>query len=570
MTTIDLSPPSTTTRTPARADTPSAGLTPDPRTSRSHLPVAERVTVHARVPGSAEILTPEALVFLGELHQRFAGTRADLLAARLTRRRALENGARLDFLAETHDVREDPSWRVPPPAPGLEDRRVEITGPTDRKMTINAMNSGAKVWLADLEDANTPHLENVIDGQVNLRDAVRRQIDFRSPEGKEYALRDGELATIVVRPRGWHLTEKHLRFDGLPMSGSLVDFGLHLFHNAQALIDSGAGPYFYLPKLESHLEARLWNDVFCYAQDALGLERGTIRATVLIETITAAFEMEEILYELREHSSGLNAGRWDYIFSLIKNFRNDPRFILPDRADVAMTVPFMSAYAELLVRTCHRRGAHAIGGMSAFIPAKDPVRNAEVDTKVRSDKQREADAGFDGSWVAHPGMVEAVTEVFDGRLGFMPHQISRTREDVQVGATELLDVGSTPGAVTRAGLQTNVAVSLRYLEAWLSGRGAVAIYGLMEDAATAEISRSQVWQWIRHGVCLEDGTPVTAELVHQMLDAERDALVREAEESGDQARRERIDQAAVIFAEAALGEEYPTFLTIAAYATRVP
>ncbi|MFH5824163.1 malate synthase A [Georgenia sp. AZ-5] len=519
------------------------------------------------VPGQEEILTPEALEFLAELHTRFAPRRADLLAERQDRRRRLDDGGTLDFLPETARVREDPTWRVAPPAPGLVDRRVEITGPTDRKMSINALNSGAKVWLADLEDANTPHFANVVGGQVNLRDAVRREITFTSPEGKRYALRDGELATVVVRPRGWHLTEKHLRVGGQVMVGGLVDFGLYFFHNAAELLARGSGPYFYLAKLESHLEARLWNDVFTFAEEYLGLARGTIRATVLIETITAAFEMEEILYELREHSAGLNAGRWDYIFSVIKNFRNRPGFVLPDRADVTMTVPFMRAYTELLVRTCHRRGAHAIGGMSAFIPSKDPERDAVVFAKVREDKGREADAGFDGSWVAHPGMVAAVREVFDEVLGERPNQLGRLREDVSVSAGQLLDVAATPGAVTAGGLRTNVSVALRYLEAWLGGRGAVGIFGLMEDAATAEISRSQVWQWLRHGVTLDDGRPVTEGLVRTVLEEERRRLLGEA--GDDAAGAARVEQAADLFAEVALAEEYPTFLTVPAYACRV-
>ncbi|WP_240646153.1 malate synthase A [Georgenia sp. SYP-B2076] len=520
------------------------------------------------VPGAEQILTPAALDFLAELHRRFSGRRAELLARRQATRRRIADGADPHFLPETAHVREDLTWQVAPPAPGLVDRRVEITGPTERKMAINALNSGAKVWLADLEDANTPHFANVVAGQVNLRDAVRRTISFTSPEGKAYALRGGDLATIVVRPRGWHLTEKHLRFGEEVMVGGLVDFGLYFFHNAEELLARGSGPYFYLAKLENHHEARLWNDVFTFAEDHLGLGRGTIRATVLIETITAAFEMEEILYELREHSAGLNAGRWDYIFSLIKNFRGrGPAFVLPDRADVTMTVPFMRAYTELLVRTCHRRGAHAIGGMSAFIPSKDPERDAMVDAKLREDKQREADDGFDGSWVAHPGMVGSVREVFDGVLGERPNQLSRQREDVRVTAAQLLDVAATPGAVTSRGLRTNVSVTLRYLEAWLGGRGAVAIFGLMEDAATAEISRSQVWQWIRQGTVLDDGRRVTAELAREILAEERRALLAEA--GADSERAARVEQAADLFAEVALGEEYPTFLTVPAYACRV-
>ena len=562
--------------TPPSAPTPpsAGGEVPTPvvrrRRRRERLPFGldgtVRTTVHApTTPDTEAILTPQALALLTELHRRFAGRRAELLELRQRRRRELAEGGTLDFLPETRHIREDPTWQVAPPAPGLEDRRVEITGPTERKMTINALNSGAQVWLADLEDANTPHFDNVIAGQVNLRDAIRRTITFTSPEDKEYRLRDGDLPTIVVRPRGWHLTEKHLRFDGQPMSASLVDFGLYMAHNAHALLSRGVGPYFYLPKLENHLEARLWNDIFTFTEEQLGIERGTIRATVLIETITAAFEMEEILYELREHSAGLNAGRWDYIFSLIKNFRERPDMVLPDRAEVTMTVPFMRAYTELLVRTCHRRGAHAIGGMSAFIPTRDPQRDEEAFAQVRADKQREADDGFDGSWVAHPGMVQTVRAVFDATLGFTPNQINRKREDVTVTAADLLDIG--PGRVTREGLRTNVAVALRYLEAWLGGRGAVGIFGLMEDAATAEISRSQVWQWIRHGTRLDDGTTVTRELVRSVLRREHEALVLEAGPDGE--RIERIGQAVGLFTETALGEDYPAFLTIPAYARRV-
>lgn len=564
-----LTPPSAPTPPSAGGEVP----TPVVRRRRRHerLPFGLDGTVRTIVdaPSTSDteaILTPQALALLTELHKRFAGRRAELLELRQQRRRQLAEGGRLDFLAETRHIREDSSWRVAPPAPGLEDRRVEITGPTERKMTINALNSGAKVWLADLEDANTPHFDNVISGQVNLRDAIRRTITFTSPEGKEYRLHDGELPTIVMRPRGWHLTEKHLRFDGQPMSASLVDFGLYMVHNAHALLARGVGPYLYLPKLENHLEARLWNEVFTFTERELGIEHGTIRATVLIETITAAFEMEEILYELRDHSAGLNAGRWDYIFSLIKNFRDRPDMVLPDRADVTMTVPFMRAYTELLVRTCHRRGAHAIGGMSAFIPSKDEKRNEEVFAKVRADKQREADDGFDGSWVAHPGMVAAVREVFDETLGFTPNQIHRTREEVVVTAADLLDL--PPTRVTREGLRTNVAVALRYLEAWIGGRGAVGIFGLMEDAATAEISRSQVWQWVRHRTTLDDGTPVTRDLVTALLEEERAALVAEA--GADAERAGRVEQAAELFAETALAEEYPPFLTIPAYARRIP
>ncbi|WP_129666323.1 malate synthase [Phytoactinopolyspora endophytica] len=553
-----------------------------------------------------EILTPEALAFLAELHVRFAGPRADLLAMRQRRRHRITGGQDPEFRTDTRAIRENTAWRVAPPAPGLEDRRVEITGPTERKMTINALNSGAKVWLADFEDANTPHWTNVVDGQVNLHDAIRRTIDYTSPEGKRYELAETtSTPTIVVRPRGWHLTEKHLRYvpaedhdgslarregppvaaqrpddrpgpdstsghpPGEPMVGALVDFGLYFFHNAHELLQRGVGPYFYLPKLENHLEARLWNDVFRFAQEALGLPVGTIRATVLIETITAAFEMEEILYELREHSSGLNAGRWDYIFSLIKNFRTrGGRFVLPDRAAVTMTVPFMRAYTELLVRTCHRRGAHAIGGMSAFIPSKDAEANAEVFEKVREDKGREAGDGFDGSWVAHPGMVDSVREVFDEILGDRPNQLERLREDVDVRAADLLRVEETPGRITEAGLRTNIAVALRYLEAWLSGRGAVGIFGLMEDAATAEISRSQIWQWINAEAVIEDGTLITHGLVADMVAEETTKLLDEVGDD-DQARRSRVEQARELFEQVALAPDYPTFLTIPAYASYI-
>jgi malate synthase len=465
----------------------------------------------------------------------------------------------LDFLEETRHIRQDDSWQVADPAPGLVDRRVEITGPTDRKMTINALNSGAKVWLADHEDANTPLWRNVIGGQLNLLDAVTRRIDFTSPEGKTYALRpDDELATIVVRPRGWHLPEKHVLVDGEQTSGSLVDFGLYLAACGQKQIDRGLGPYFYLPKLESHLEARLWNDAFNLAQDFLGIPRGTIRATVLIETYPAAFEMEEILYELREHSAGLNAGRWDYMFSVIKCFRTRGKeFLLPDRNSVTMTVPFMRAYTELLVRTCHKRGAHAIGGMAAFIPSRDPEVNEAAFAKVRDDKAREARDGFDGSWVAHPGMVELCKEVFTEVLGDRPNQLDRKREDVSVTAEQLLDVASTPGQVTEAGLRNNVSVGIQYLHAWLQGTGAVGIFNLMEDAATAEIARSQVWQWLHNDVTLDDtGEKVTRELVDRIVDEEIAQL------PGDPS-----DYAAArdTFLEVAVADDFADFLTLPAY-----
>ncbi|WP_298415143.1 malate synthase A, partial [Brevibacterium sp.] len=499
---------------------------------------------------------------IAELHRTFEARRQELLAARTARQERISAGANLDFLPETKNIREDDSWRVAPPAPGITDRRVEITGPTERKMTINALNSGAKVWLADLEDANTPLWENMIGGQLNLRDALDRTIDFTSPQGKTYALKeDDELATIVVRPRGWHLDEKHILVDGQRTSGGIVDFALYFFHCAQRQLDKGKGPYFYLPKMESHLEARLWNDVFVLAQERLGIPRGTIRATCLIETYTAAFEMEEILYELREHSAGLNAGRWDYIFSVIKNFRSrGSDYLLPDRSDVTMTVPFMRAYTELLVRTCHKRGAHAIGGMSAFVPSKDEAENKAAFDKVREDKSREAGDGFDGSWVAHPGMVSLCREVFTETLGDKPNQIDNKREDVDVTAADLLDVKSTPGSMTEQGLRTNVSVGIQYLRAWLEGNGAVAINGLMEDAATAEISRSQVWQWLDAGVTLDSGEKVTKDLVERIVAEEVAKL------PGDDAGWK---DATDTFVSVAIAPDYVDFLTLPAYA-RMP
>ena len=512
-----------------------------------------------------EILSPRALELVGLLHRELDGRRRELLAQRGKRIEEFAAGGTLDFLEETRHIREDDSWRVAEPAPGLVDRRVEITGPTDRKMTINALNSGAKVWLADHEDANTPLWENVIGGQLNLRDAIDGTIDFTSPEGKSYALReDVEHATIVVRPRGWHLPEKHLLVDGQQTSGGLVDFALYLVTSGQKQIDRGMGPYFYLPKMESHREARLWNDAFNLAQDFLGIPRGTIRATVLIETYPAAFEMEEILYELREHSAGLNAGRWDYMFSVIKSFRTRGKeFLLPDRNSVTMTVPFMRAYTELLVRTCHKRGAHAIGGMAAFIPSKDPEINEAAFAKVKDDKTREANDGFDGSWVAHPGMVEVCREAFTAVLGDRPNQIDKLREDVNVTAEQLLDVASTPGEVTEEGLRANISVGIQYLESWLRGSGAVGINNLMEDAATAEISRSQVWQWLHNDVELSNGHRVTRELVESIIESEmasiRERVGEEAFASG------RWDDARATFTEMALADEYPDFLTLPAY-----
>ncbi len=512
-----------------------------------------------------EVLTAEAVDLVAALQRELGGRRAELLAARAARQQQLSAGAMLDFLPGTRAIRDDPDWRVAAPAPGLVDRRVEITGPTDRKMTINALNSGANVWLADFEDANTPLWENMVTGQLNLISALDRTLDFTSEEGKSYRLGpDSELATIVVRPRGWHLDEKHVLVDGQRVSGSLFDFALYFFHCARRQLDRGSGPYFYLPKLESHLEARLWNDAFSLAQDRLGIPRGTIRATVLIETIPAAFEMQEILYELREHSAGLNAGRWDYLFSVIKKFRSrGQEFVLPERNSVTMTAPFMRGYTELLVKTCHQRGAHAMGGMAAFIPSRrDPEVNAVAMAKVREDKTREAGDGFDGSWVAHPDLVPLCREVFDATLGSSPNQLSKQRPEVSVSAADLLAVSKTPGTITEAGLRNNISVGLQYLASWLGGNGAVAIFNLMEDAATAEISRSQVWQWLHNNVRLDDGQLVTTDLVQRIIGEEL-ATIRAAAGTGYDAPR--YDQAVALFSQVALADDYAEFLTLPAY-----
>ena len=519
-----------------------------------------------------EILTPEALTFVAALHERFIAPRHEILLARQATRKRIADGADPDFLASTRAVREDRTWRVAGAGPGLEQRRVEITGPTDPKMAINALNSGADVWLADQEDATSPTWTNVIGGQLALLDAIRGRLEFTSPEGKSYRMSSThleDLPTIVMRPRGWHLCDKHLRFVdragvSASASASLVDFGLYFFHNTTTLIARGRGPYFYLPKIEGHLEARLWNDIFVFAQDYLNLPRGTVRATVLIETLPAAFEMEEILYELREHCAGLNAGRWDYLFSVIKNFRSrGPRFVLPDRSAVSMTVPFMRAYTELLVSTCHRRGAHAIGGMSAFIPdRRDPEVSERAEQQVRGDKRREVTDGFDGTWVAHPDLIPFAREEFTAVLGDRLHQLDRQRDDVSVTAADLLDVSSATASsdgtgVTEAGLRANVSVGLRYLESWLRGIGAAAIDHLMEDAATAEISRSQIWQWIYNGTQTEDGTPITRERVEAILSLTAAGLPRSP--------GNRIDAAVDVFRQVALTEDFPTFLTIGAY-----
>lgn len=523
-----------------------------------------------QVAGRDAILTPEALTLLAELHRRFEPRRRELLAARAVRQAEATRTGGLEVPPAVQAIADDPDWRVPPAPTDLADRRCEITGPTDPKMAINALRSGAEVWLADLEDANTPHWENVIGGQVVLRDAVRRTLRHEAADGTVYDLPEaGDLAVIVPRPRGWHLDERHVRVDGEPVSGSILDATLYLVHNAAELLARGSGPYLYLAKLESAAEAALWRDVLSAVEEHLGLATGTVRVTVLIETITAAVEMEAVIHELRPHLTALNAGRWDYLFSLIKVFRSaGPDFVLPDRADVPMTVPFMRAYTERLVSACHRRGAHAIGGMSAFIPSRDdPDRTAAALEKVRADKEREADDGFDGSWVAHPGLVPVCTEVFSARLGDRPNQLERTRDDVEVSVADLLDVTGTGGAITLAGVRTNVAVGIEYLAAWLGGRGAVAIAGLMEDAATAEISRAQLWQWRTAGVVCDDGTPVDADLVRRTVAEE---VARLVELSPDEATAGRVRTAATLFEQLALGTDFVDFLTLPAYDLLAP
>ncbi|WP_405929613.1 malate synthase A [Streptomyces griseus] len=519
------------------------------------------------LPRQEEVLTDAALAFVAELHRQFTPRRNELLARRGERRAEIARTSTLDFLPETAAVRADDSWKVAPAPAALNDRRVEITGPTDRKMTINALNSGAKVWLADFEDASAPTWENVVLGQLNLTDAYERRIDFTDPKsGKSYALKSAdELATVVMRPRGWHLEERHLQLDGVSVPGALVDFGLYFFHNAQRLVDLGKGPYFYLPKTESHLEARLWNDIFVFAQDYVSIPQGTVRATVLIETITAAYEMEEILYELRDHAAGLNAGRWDYLFSIVKNFRDGgAKFVLPDRNAVTMTAPFMRAYTELLVRTCHKRGAHAIGGMAAFIPSR---RDAEVNKvafeKVKADKDREAGDGFDGSWVAHPDLVPIALASFDAVLGEKPNQKDRLREDVSVAPGDLIAIDTLDARPTYDGLRNAVAVGIRYIEAWLRGLGAVAIFNLMEDAATAEISRSQIWQWINADVVFENGEHATADLARKVA-AEELAAIR-AEIGEETFTAGKWQQAHDLLLQVSLDQDYADFLTLPAY-----
>jgi malate synthase len=511
-------------------------------------------------PGDcAAVLTPAALQFVERLCRAFEPARRDLLRARDERQLALDAGERPDFLPQTASVREG-SWTVPPAPPDLDRRHIEITGPVDRKMMINALNSGADVFMADFEDALSPTWQNVVAGQRNCMDAVRRTLAFHTPDGRDYALNE-RTATLVVRPRGWHLPEKHVLLEGEPVSASLFDFGLYFFHNARELLARGSGPYFYLPKLESHLEARLWNDVFTWAQAELGVPHGSIRATILIETILAAFEMDEILYELRPHAAGLNAGRWDYIFSVIKKFSRRADFILPDRADVTMRVPFMSAYTDLLVRTCHRRGAHAIGGMAAFIPnRRDASVTQRALARVTEDKQLEASKGFDGTWVAHPDLVPVARAEFDRVLGDRPHQKERLREDVQVSAGQLLDTRIADAAITRSGVEYNVAVAILYIASWLGGQGAAAIHDLMEDAATAEISRAQLWQWRVHRVALEDGTHFDADTYTDIRAAQ---LQRLGSESWVDATH--LPAAARLLDELVLSDEFIPFLTIPGY-----
>lgn len=522
------------------------------------------ITEPTKAPGEDQILTPEAIDFIIALNDLAAPRRDELMAERKAARDRIGAGQDPTFLEETRHIREDDTWQGAPLAPGLEDRRVEITGPTERKMTINALNSGAKTWLADQEDANTPAWDNMVGGQLNLYEAIRGTIQFTSPEGKEYKVTAEETPTIIVRPRGWHYVEKHMLLDGKPMVAGVVDFGLYFFHNWDELLKRGVGPYFYLPKTESYLEARLWNDIFVKAQDLVGCPQGTIRATVLIETITAAFQMEEIIYELKEHSSGLNAGRWDYLFSIIKNYRDrGPDFVLPDRGQVTMTAPFMRAYSEQLVRACHRRGVSAMGGMAAFIPNR---RDSEITERalaaVRADKTREANDGFDGSWVAHPDLVPICREVFDAHLGDKPNQIDRKREDVVPDDKALIALQIPGSTITEHGVRMNIEVGIRYLEAWLRGNGAVAIHNLMEDAATAEISRSQLWQWKNAAAKTDEGHVITTEWLEQLFAEEIEAIERF---EGD-----RFDDAFTLFETVALADEYQDFLTLPAYNQYVP
>lgn len=518
---------------------------------------------HLRVKGEvtdevATVLTPDALLFLEELEKRFGDRRREILCARAERASRLLRGEKPSFLESTADVRNAP-WKVATTPDDLLDRRVEITGPTERKMMINALNSGARVFMADLEDALSPTWENVMIGQINLREAVRRTLGFRSADGRDYRL-NAEIATLVVRPRGWHLNERHILFDGVPMSAGFVDFGLYFFHNAKELIARGSGPYFYLPKMESHLEARLWNDVFVFAQERLGIPRGTIRATVLIETVLAAFEMEEILFELREHAAGLNAGRWDYLFSMIKKLGTTGEVIFPDRAQLTMTVPFMRAYTKRLVATCHKRGAHAIGGMAAFIPSRrDPEINRIAIAKVIEDKEREVQDGFDGTWVAHPDLVPVAEGVFNGHLKERPHQKDRLAEEgFEITEADLLPSAVADGRITEAGVSNNISVSLQYISAWLQGLGAVAIHNLMEDAATAEIARAELWQWVRFQVKTVEGIVLNRDEFLRRLESERARFAGTAEKG-------RIEDACLLLEKLVLSEDFQEFLTLPAY-----
>jgi malate synthase len=513
--------------------------------------------------GREEILGPDAIAFLSGLHEEFDARRLELLEQRRRRQAELDAGGSLDFLEATRELRDDESWRVPAPLPDYADRRVEITGPTDRKLVINALNSGARGFMADFEDANSPTWANQVEGQANLIDAVEGTIDYESSDGRAYAL-DDEIATLLVRPRGLHLPERHLSFGDRIAAGALVDFGLFAFHCARRLLDGDRGVYLYLPKLEHHLEARLWNEILAWSEQALGVPAGSIRPTVLIETLPAAFQMEEILFEFRDRSYGLNAGRWDYIFSTIKCFRQRPDFVLPDRTAVTMTVPFMHAYTELLVRTCHRRGAFAMGGMAALIPSRTDVEaNQRAVRAVVADKEREAGAGFDGTWVAHPDVVDVAKRSFDEVLGDRPNQIDRRRDEVEIGAAELLAVAETPGSITERGLRSNLSVGFQYISYWLGGRGAVGLDNLMEDAATAEICRTQIWQWIRHGSRLEDGRSVDREQVRALLEEEMERIRAEVGEETWQAGRP--EETLEVFEKVALTPEFRAFLTSVAY-----
>jgi malate synthase len=527
----------------------------------SNTPMTDGVTIDAPISDAfSRILTPEALAFVRTLARRFDDRRRELMTRREVVQAGIDAGRLPDFLPETKSIREG-DWTVAPGPADLADRRVEITGPVDRKMVINALNSGAKTYMADFEDSHCPTWTNTIEGQINLRDAVNRTIEFSTPEGKTYRLKD-RTATLIVRPRGWHLVEKHVRVDGQPVSGSLFDFGLFFFHNAKKLLAAGSGPYFYLPKMESHLEARLWNDVFIAAQDALGIPTGTIKATVLIETIMAAFEMDEILFELKDHSAGLNCGRWDYIFSFIKRFKNVPGYLFPDRAQITMTRHCMRSYSLLAIKTCHRRGAYAIGGMAAQIPIRsDPEKNREALDKVRADKTREATDGHDGTWVAHPGLVPIALEEFDKAMPG-PNQIERLRTDVQVTAADLLKLPA--GTISEAGMRTNISVGIQYMANWLSGLGCVPLYHLMEDAATAEISRAQLWQWIKHpDASLDDGRKITLDLFRAMVKEEMEKIKKEVGEP--RFHQVKYSQAARLFDDIIAADTLAEFLTLAAY-----